>query len=96
MLLGPNKKAAQIIAGEMKQKPYVQKMGEGGMAIEVEIEGPKQDAMMAKEAQAKKILSAMESKDPKALVSAFQGMMDLCSYEAEEPEDEEMSMEGED
>lgn len=92
MLLGPNKKAAQMMARDMKSKDFVQKLGEGGMAVEIEVAGPSEDSMMAKEAQAKKILSAMESKDPKALVTAFQGMMDLCAY----GEDDEMEMEGED
>lgn len=97
MLLGPNKKAAQMIAREMKSKPYVQKMGEGGVAVEIAMSKPEEsDKMMAKEAQAQKILSAMESKDAKALVKAFEGMMTLCGeYEAEEDMGES-EMEGED
>jgi hypothetical protein len=80
MLLGPNKKAAQIIAGSMKKEPFQQKMGEGGM-VEMESEEPEvmSDASMAKEQAATKLISAMESKDAKAIVSAIQTMIDLCS-----------------
>lgn len=79
MLMGPNKKAAQMISSEMGKKPYVQKMGEGGVAVEIAMSKPEEsDKMMAKEAQAQKIMSAVESKDPKALVRAFEGMMTLC------------------
>jgi len=87
MLLGPNKKAAQIIAGSMKKEPFQQKMGDGGeVEMEIEVKGPESDASMAKEQAASKLISAVESKDPKAIVTAFQTMIDLCSI-GEETED---------
>jgi hypothetical protein len=80
MLLGPNKKAAQIIAGSMKKEPFQQKMGEGGeVEMQFETADVASDASMAKEQAATKLLSAVESKDAKAIVSAIQTMIDLCS-----------------
>lgn len=85
MLLGPNKKAAQMIAGSMKKEPYQQKMGDGGMVeMESEESGVESDASMAKEQAATKLLSAVESKDAKAIVSAIQTMIDLCSVSESE------------
>lgn len=97
MLMGPNKKAAMLIAKDMKTKPYVQKMGEGGVAVEIAMSKPEEsDKMMAKESQAQKIMSAMESKDPKALVKAFEGMMSLCAGEEDMEEEDSYGEMGDD
>lgn len=83
MLLGPNKKAAQMIVASMKKDgDHVQKLGEEGEGPEMlsdEMMEEDGDVAVAKEAAAQKVMMAIESKDAKALAMAVQMLVDLCS-----------------
>lgn len=78
MMSEPKKIAALIVAGKDG--------GEKSVPVE-------KDNSMGKEAAAKDILSAIESKDASKLVAAFENMMELCKeYEGSEDDESEMPM----
>lgn len=79
------KKLATIIVNKAKSgKP--EEMVEAPME-----DGAEQDDSIAKETAAADLISAIESKDAKALAAAFSDLMELCEYsEPEMPESSEM------
>ena len=51
--------------------------------------GVEQDYSVPAEAAAEDLLSALSSKNPKAIVEAFKALSELCESESEEPESED-------
>lgn len=82
MLLDNKKKMASIIVAKLK--------GDGEYGQSEVKEGPEQDNSMAMEACGKKMLSAIEGKDAKSLVSALKEMLDMVEVEEEKSEPEEV------
>lgn len=82
MLMQPDKKkmAALIIA---KAGPKGEEMKEAP-----QVDGAEQDNSIAEESAAEDVIAALESKDPKALVSAFKALMEICDNGESEPEKE--------
>lgn len=78
MMMTDKKKPATLIIAKMrKDKPDEE------AAAPMSPEGAENDDSMAKESAAEELLKAIESKSAKAIVEAFDSMMELCQGEAE-------------
>lgn len=82
MLMQPDKKkmASLIIASA---GPKGEKMEEAPQK-----DGAEQDNSIAEESAAEDVMAALESKDPKALVSAFKALMEICDMQEDSAEQE--------
>jgi hypothetical protein len=81
-----------------KKKPsslIVAKLSAGKEAPLEATEGPEVDDSMARESAAEELISAIHSKDAKAVASAMSAMLELCGHEADEAGTEEAAAEGE-
>lgn len=78
MIMSEKKKPAALIIASLKDgkesKAPVNEMGDVS------------DSSMAKESAADELLKAIESKDAKSIVEAFESMMELCNSEHESSE----------
>lgn len=81
MMMMPKKKIATVILGALSKK-------EGPTEERVSNEGPSEDHSMAKESAAEAMMSALESKDPKAFAQALEDFLEICSYKPESTEAE--------
>lgn len=77
MIMVSKKKPSALIVAQMRE----------GKADEMSSEPVQQDDSIAKDAAAEELLSAIHSKDAKALKEAFASMLELCG----ESEDSEPS-----
>ncbi len=79
MIMPDKKKLSTVIVAKMRgDKP-----DEMSKAPEVP-----EDSSIAKESAAEELLAAVEAKDAKAIVAAFESMLELCDSEGYEAEDE--------
>ena len=78
----PDKKkmASLIIASSGPKKDEMQESPQK--------DGAEQDNSIAEESAAEDVMAALESKDPKALVSAFKALMEICDMQEDSAEQE--------
>jgi len=76
MLTNPNKKAVQILVGKLKTPSFVQKPGEESSSPDMP-PGDVNDADYGLQAAADKLISAVHSKDAKAVVSALKDAFEM-------------------
>jgi hypothetical protein len=79
MIMSDKKKPAALIVARMSEG----KKDEESEAPTNEM-GDQVDDSVAKESAAEELLSALESKSPKAVAEAFDAMMELCGKYSEE------------
>jgi hypothetical protein len=82
MLMQPDKKkmASLIIASAGPKKDEIQEAPTK--------DGAEQDNSIAEQSAAEDVMAAIESKDPKALVSAFKALMEICDSQEDSAEQE--------
>lgn len=51
-------------------------------------DGVEQDDSIGLESAAEELVSAIDSKSPKAIAAAFKSMLEMCSYEKDEPSED--------
>lgn len=83
-MMQDKKKAVSVLIARMK-KPSEE------VSKAPEKDGVEQDSSMGLESAADEIMSAVESKNPKALVSALKSFMEMCDNESPEHEQSESS-----
>lgn len=85
MIMPDKKKAVSVLIARMKQPKEEQ------VSKAPEKDGVEQDSSIGLESAADEIMSAVESKNAKALVEALKSFMEMCDSEQGESSDYEQS-----
>jgi hypothetical protein len=86
LMMGPKKKMAATIVGKLKGSPdFVQKLGE--KSEEVDMTKPEVDADPGLMSAAEDLVSAIEAKDAKKVMSVLKSFYSMCEMGEDKKED---------